>query len=86
MEFERNVELDAVMVRASMLGLFELFAIQYFETASEAWARAEWLKKQPEEYIMQVSDLVEEQERMALWAPYSVYLKALGEEPDDEAR
>lgn len=66
MKFKRDIELDAVMVHASMLGLFEPCAISQGMSPNEAYARAYWLKRQPIEYIEKVSNRVVELENGSL--------------------
>lgn len=56
--FKKNVKLDAKLVHASMHGLFVPCAIQLGFTAQEASGRAEWLKRQDEEYVTKVANEV----------------------------
>ena len=64
--FNRNVELDAALVYAGLhggLGRYMLTARSLgIETPDDAFWRARWLKRQPEEYIAAVSDRVVELE------------------------
>jgi hypothetical protein len=57
-----DVKLDATLVHASLRGLFVPCAIGLGLTTDEAFGRAEWLKKQPETYITEVSEAVEKME------------------------
>jgi hypothetical protein len=59
---EQDLELDAVLVHASIRGLWAQAAIYFGMTVGEAHARAEWLKVQPQAYISKVSDRVQELE------------------------
>jgi len=61
-KFKQNLQLDATLVHAATKGLFVPCAIGLGLTADEAWHRADWLKHQPEAYIIQVSDRVVEME------------------------
>jgi hypothetical protein len=61
-EFKKNINLDAVMVHASMRGLFDPCILGLGMTVSEGYARAMWLKKQSDKYIRSVSDRVVEME------------------------
>jgi hypothetical protein len=63
MKYNKNIELDAKMVHAASIGLFDCFAYQSFKTPDEAYGRAMWLKKQSESYIKEVSDRVVEIEK-----------------------
>ena len=64
--FVQNVELDAMCVlgamRGGMHGMFEQALRFGIESPDLALKRAEWLKKQPEAYIKQVSDKAAELE------------------------
>jgi hypothetical protein len=61
----KNVNLDAQLVYAAMRGAFVPAAIGLGITANEAFDRAAWLKRQPTEYVAQVSDRVVEIENQA---------------------
>lgn len=67
-QYEKNVELDAQMVQTAMYGGIDAivalaFKLRHiFSSPDDALHRAEWLKKQNEEYIRQVSDRVVELE------------------------
>ena len=60
--FQEDIELDAKMVYASMAGMFVPFAIQAGLKPNEAFGRAEWLRKQPSEYLDKVVKRVQELE------------------------
>ena len=53
-----NVELDAKLVHAAMHGTFMHAAMNYGLKPDEALARAAWLKKQPDAYVLQVAEKV----------------------------
>lgn len=53
--FKKDIELDAKMVLAGMRGQFVPCAISLGMTASQAFDRAEWLKKQSRQYIHAVT-------------------------------
>lgn len=57
-QFKQDAKLDALLVYAAMMGVFELGAIRAGLNANEAFARADWLKKQPESYVMAVAEEV----------------------------
>ena len=57
---EKDLSMDAVLVHASYIGLFELAAIGLNLTPSEAIARGEWLVKQDDDYITLVANKVKE--------------------------
>ena len=52
--YKKDPDLDAKLVHAAMKGRFELCAISLGMTTSEAFGRAEWLKKQSRQYIHSV--------------------------------
>lgn len=55
MKFKKDVELDARLVLAGMKGVFEQAAVALgLDGPSQAFGRAEWLKKQSRQYIHQV--------------------------------
>ena len=58
MKFKKDIKLDAVLVHARIHGLYEVAAIGLGLTASEAYNRSLWLRKQSSKYIDQVSDKV----------------------------
>lgn len=66
--FEKNIELDARMVIASMQGgidglmNFAFLNRSHFPTTKDATDRAEWLKRQDDEYIKLVSEKAAELE------------------------
>lgn len=64
--FKKDVELDAQMLYAGMKGMFEPYCIQQGMTTSEAFGRAEWLKKQSRQYIHAVEMEVRRIEQKAL--------------------
>lgn len=61
MIFEQNIDLDAVLVKAAMTGGIHAYMNacflrrDVFPDTNTAMARAEWFKKQPEEYLAQVT-------------------------------
>jgi hypothetical protein len=63
LKFERNADLDARMILASMRGGHESFMSyafarrDVFAKPGDAVARADWLKRQPQSYIKEVCDL-----------------------------
>ena len=52
---KQDVEFDANMVLASMCGMIFQFAYTKGMTTKDVDNRANWLRKQPEEYINKVS-------------------------------
>lgn len=69
MALKPNVNLDAILVHASMSGGFEKFCFAAmnlgFKGPDEALKRADWLKKQPKAYVDQVVAKVQQMEAAA---------------------
>lgn len=63
MSFKKDVNLDAVLVHASMRGLFVPCTIGLGMKPHEAYGRAEWLKTQSKRYLADVSNRVAEIEK-----------------------
>jgi len=60
--FQKDVQLDATLIRAAMHGSFTPCVSQLGMLQEEAIARMGWLRQQPDEYIEAVSELVAEAE------------------------
>ena len=65
MTYKKDLELDARLVHAAMRGLFARFVVGMGTmTTSEAFGRAEWLKRQSDAYVQLVTDRVIELENI----------------------